>query len=407
MDSPYKYYHKDTKSFLKRVMLNNSSSQFINSYNVKGGLDYYILDNSLSFTKDVQKLAKNIFEKSNGQTRIVVISFNFLWKPLLNLATRFGLRKPDISEPNWLTKDDIRNMFYLEGLEEIKNGNRFLFPFDLGIISSFINIVIGHLPLVNDLCLTSYQIFRKIPKKRDYSVSVIIPARNEAGNIKGVLKKIPKLGKKVEVVFVEGGSADQTEEAIKMEIANTKPKWLTATFYKQRSKGKKDAVKIGFSHAKNDILMILDADLTVGPIELKKFYSALANGQAEFANGCRLVYPQEKDAMRTLNYLGNKIFGLLFTFLLGQKIKDTLCGTKALFRKDYLKIKKANLLPGDLDPFGDFDLIFGATHQNLKIIDIPVRYMERKYGSTNISRFKNGFELIKMTLLAATKIKFI
>ena len=407
MDLPYKYYYNDTKHFLKRIVSNSSSIQLIDSYHVKRNLDYLILDNSLSFINDVQKLAKSIAEKSNDKTRIIVVSFNFLWKPFLNLASKIGLRKPDIVEPNWLTKDDIRNMFYLEGLEEIKNGNRFLFPFDLGIVSDFVNTTLAHLPFLNDFCLTSYQIFRKIPKDKNYSVSIIIPARNEQGNIKGILKKIPKLSNQIEIIFVEGGSCDETERAIQKEISGPKPKWLEAFLYKQKGKGKKNAVKIGFEKAKNDILMILDADLTVGPDELTKFYMALSDGKAEFANGCRLVYPQETDAMRTLNYLGNKIFSMLFTFLLGQKVKDTLCGTKALFRKDYLKIKQANLLPGNLDPFGDFDLLFGATNQNLKIIDIPVRYMERKYGNTNINRFKNGFELIKMTFLAATKLKFI
>lgn len=407
MESPKKYYHSDTKQFLKRNILTGSSIQYVNSYNLKSKMDYYILDNTLSLIPDVQKLAKRINLKSNNESRIIVISFNFLWKPILNLASKIGLAKPITKEPNWLTKDDIRNMFYLEGIEEIKSGNRFLFPFELGIVSTFLNKYIAHLPLINNLCLSSYQIFRKMPEKKEYSVSIIIPARNEAGNIVGILKKIPKIGKKVEIIFVEGGSSDKTEDAIKKEINSSKPKWLTSSFYKQRSKGKKDAVKIGFSKAKNEILMIFDADLTVAPEELKKFYTTLSSGKAEFANGCRLVYPQETEAMRTLNYLGNKIFSILFTFLLGQNIKDTLCGTKSLFRNDYLKIKKANLLPKNLDPFGDFDLLFGATNQNLKIIDIPVRYMERKYGSTNISRFKNGFELLKMTFLAASKIKFI
>lgn len=407
MDSPKKYYHSDTKKFLKRVILDKTSIQYVNSYRINSNMNYYVLDNTLSFIPDVQKLAKNINLKSSNESRIVVISFNFLWKPLLNFASRIGFATRDKNEPNWLTKDDISNMFRLEGLEEIKEGNRFLIPFDLGVVSSFFNKTIAQLPLINQLCLTNYQIFRKIPTKKDYSVSIVIPARNEAGNIKGILKKIPMLSKNVEILFVEGGSNDGTSGAIQNEIYSQRPNWLKVYSYKQTGKGKKNAVKTGLDKSKNEILMVFDADLTVDPGELSKFYLALSNGYTEFANGCRLVYPQETEAMRTLNYLGNKIFSILFSFLLGQKVKDTLCGTKALFRKDYLKIQRANLLPGNLDPFGDFDLIFGATNQNLKIIDIPVRYMERKYGSTNISRFKNGFELIKMTLLAASKLKFI
>ncbi len=393
MTSPAKYYHSDVKKFLNEITKKESN--------------YIILDNSLAFEEDIQKYLNKISKNVKDTTRIVVISFNFLWKPILNLAAYLKLREKDIREPNWLTKTDMKNIFYLEGFEEIKSGSRFILPLDLGILSEFINIFLAQLPIINKFCLTNYQIFRKLPKIKDYSVSIIIPARNEEGNIKGILKKIPKIGTKTEVIFVEGWSKDDTYKMIQKEIEKDKPKWLSTYLYKQKGKGKKDAVSLGFSKASNELLMILDADLTVPASDLNKFYQSISSGKAEIANGIRLVYPIEKEAMQTLNYIGNKIFSVIFTYLLGQPIKDTLCGTKALLKTNYLKIRKINKNLGNFDPFGDFDLLFGASRLNLRIIDIPVRYRERKYGRTNISRFKNGVELAKMTYLAARKIKFI
>lgn len=393
MKSPSEYYRSNIKRFVKEVTNKEHN--------------YIVLDNSLAFEEDIQEYINRLSKKTNNKTRIVVISFSFLWKPILGLASTFRLRKKDLLEPNWLTKNDIKNIFYLEGFEEIKVGSRFILPLHLGIFSEFINTFLAQLPIINKLCLTNYQVFRKFPEPKDYSVSIIIPARNEEGNIKGILKKIPQIGKKTEVIFVEGWSKDNTYEIIQKEIKKNKLKWLTASLYKQKGKGKKDAVELGFLKANNELLMILDADLTVPPSDLKKFYQAISSGKAEFANGSRLVYPLEKEAMRSFNYAGNKSFSFLFTYLLGQTIKDTLCGTKVLLKTDYLKIKQINKNLGNFDPFGDFDLLFGASRLNLKIVDIPVRYKERKYGTTNISRFKNGLELARMTYLAAKKIKFI
>jgi glycosyltransferase involved in cell wall biosynthesis len=175
---------------------------------------------------------------------------------------------------------------------------------------------------------------------------------------------------------------------------------------KQTGKGKGNAVREAFEKSTGDILMILDADLTTPPEDMPKFYDAICSKRGEFINGCRLVYPMERQAMRFLNLLANKFFGLFFTYLLGQKVKDTLCGTKVVLKSDYNKIKNNRKYFGEFDPFGDFDLLFGAAKLNLKIAEIPVRYKEREYGSTQISRFSHGWLLIKMSLFAAKKIKF-
>jgi len=400
-------YHQDLKNFLKQIIPSGHRAYQYTNRKISGKHDYLILSNILSYKNDVQNCINKLTKHCLQDSRVVVISFNFLWKPIINLASKLGFRQPDSREPNWLSPEDINNLFTLEGFEEVIRGKRFLFPLNLGFFSKLINSVIAQLPLINHLCLTHYQVFRFCPQPKQYSVSIVIPARNEAGNIKGILNKIPLMGLKSEIIFVEGHSTDNTYQIIKDEIKNHKHQRHQAFLFKQKGKGKADAVRLGFDKAKNDLLMILDADLTVSPSDLPKFYRVLANGQANFANGSRLIYPMEKQAMRTLNYFGNKLFGLAFSYLLGQSIKDTLCGTKALLLKNYLKIKNNRKIFGDFDPFGDYDLLFGASKLNLKIVEIPVRYKERVYGSTNISRFTHGWLLLKMTFFAARKIKFI
>lgn len=400
------YYHQDLDFFFDHIVPKGKSAAKVVDNGITGKYDYILLPNSLAYAPDVQKFITGLKSNCYLTSRVVVAYYSFLWKPILDLASVIGLRKKDIKEPNWLTPDDIANFFMLSGFDEVSRGKRFLFPVKVRFVSDFINRSIAQLPFFNTLCLTTYQVFRLIPSPREYSVSIVIPARNEEGNIQGILEKIPKLGTDTEVIFVEGHSKDNTYLAIKEEIAQSKDR-RRAYLFKQKGKGKGDAVRLGFTKAKNEILIILDADLAVDPMELSKFYRALCDGYAEFANGSRLVYPLEKQAMRTLNYLGNALFGKAFTFLLGQRIKDTLCGTKSLFRRDYINISKNRSYFGNFDPFGDFDLLFGAAKLNLKILEVPVRYKARTYGETNISRFRHGWLLLKMTIVAAKKIKFI
>lgn len=330
--------------------------------------------NDICDMDDIQKELEIIRHRSRPETRLLITYYNHLWEPVLNLASFLGFKRK-VGIQNWLDDNDIRNLCKLSSWEVITSQKRFLFP-----------------PLIE------WIVARPINYKRiEYSVSIIIPARNESENIKVILKKIPRFGKSQEIIFVEGNSTDNTWNEI-MKIKGVK-------CFKQKGKGKGDALRLGFSKATGDILMILDADMTVDPRELPKFYEAIASEKGEFINGCRLVYPMEHQAMQTLNMFGNMLFGWLFTRILGQRFKDTLCGTKVLFRKDYQKIIKNRKFFGDFDPFGDFDLIFGAVKLNLKVIEIPIRYKERKYGSTNISRFKHGILLLKMTWLAFRKFK--
>jgi hypothetical protein len=373
----------------------------------KEAKNYIVFKNSLAYSEDIQKDIKETYKKSRGDTRVLVIYFNFLWKPILDLAQFLNLRSPkETKEPNWLSPDDINNIFYLENFEKVKEGKYLVFPFP-GKLFEILNKIISNLPLIKELSLITYQIYRPLFKPKKYSVSIIIPARNESGNIVGLISKLPKFNTKTEVIFVEGHSKDNTYEKIINEIKQNKRKDIASYVFKQNGIGKNDAVKLGFEKAKNDILIVLDADLTVKPKELKKFYDAICEGKSDLVIGTRLVYPMEKQAMRLLNYFGNKMFSILFSFIIDQKIKDTLCGTKAILKSNYLKIKSNQRYFGNFDPFGDFDLIFGSAKLNFKITEVPVRYGQRKYGQTNIDRFRHGLLLLRMVYLGLLKLKFV
>jgi glycosyltransferase involved in cell wall biosynthesis len=235
-------------------------------------------------------------------------------------------------------------------------------------------------------------------------VSVIVPARNEGGNIEQVMRRVPEMGGGTEIVFVEGHSTDNTYQAIGKAIGSYPER--RAKLLQQTGEGKGDAVRLGFQEAEGEVLMILDADLSVAPEDLPRFFQALVSGKGELINGVRLVYPMEDRAMRFFNLVANKLFSLCLSRLLGQPIKDTLCGTKVLWKEQYELIAANRAYLGHLDPFGDFDLILGAARLNLQIVDLPVRYRERRYGATNIRRWKHGLLLLRMTGTAARKITF-
>lgn len=398
-----KTYRKDLNKLYKFLVPQNSNVLKISNNKVPKNnktFDYVILDNCIGDTKDVQKLFTDIKEKINPSGRIIITYYNYIWEPVLKTASYLGLRVKT-KEQNWLDNEDIANILNLTGYDVITTQKRFLFPLNIPFITSLINKFIAHLPLINNLCLTTFVIAKpKIDMENNYSVSIIVPAKNESGNIPHIVKNLPKFGKSQEIIFVEGNSNDDTRLKINNELSRKRKSNLTIKVFKQKGKGKADAVRLGFEKATGEILMIYDADMTVNATDLSKFYYALNFGLGEFINGTRLVYPMEKDAMRILNKMGNKFFSILFTWILGQRFKDTLCGTKAFFKKDYLKFKRFKD-----DPFGDFELIFGAIKLNLKIVEIPVRYKKRIYGSTNISRFKNGIQLIRMILIAFNKFR--
>ncbi len=367
--------------------------------------DYILLSDLVNDLPDVQAVFERLSAVAQPRTRLVVNFFNNLWRPLLRAAEKIGAKAPT-PLPNWLSADDVKNLLHLTGWEIVKTEPRIIWPVRTPLLGTLLNRWLA--PLLPHFCLAVFLVARPKPQlatPSHHRCSVVIPARNEAGNIEAVVQRVPEMGRGTEIIFVEGHSTDSTWDEIQ-RVAKKYPQ-RNIKILKQQSKGKGGAVREGFAAATGDVLFILDADLTMPPEELPKFYEVARSGTAEFVNGVRLVYPMEDQAMQFLNMVANKLFGLAFSWLLGQNIKDTLCGTKVLFRADYELIARNRACFGDFDPFGDFDLIFGAARLNLRLADLPIRYRARTYGQTNIQRWRHGWLLLRMVVFAARRLKFL
>jgi SAM-dependent methyltransferase len=397
-----------SEEMIQRACARHEQLEFIETdahdlSSVRGPFDAIVLSDLVNDIWDVQRVLEQLKPLCTSSTRVLLNFYNGTWQFPLTVGQQLNLAVPMLDQ-NWLTRADVDNMLGLAGFDVIRQSQEILWPFPLG---GFANKILVHLWPFRELALSNFIIAKPRPETNheEPSVSVIIPARNESGNIKAIFERTPQMGRATELIFVEGHSRDDTYAVIEKEIA-AHPS-TSSLLLRQTGIGKADAVRLGFAKAQGDILMILDADLTVPPEDLPRFYEALRSGRGEFINGVRLVYPMEKEAMRGLNFIGNKFFSFAFSWLLGQHIKDTLCGTKVLWRRDYELIAANRSYFGDFDPFGDFDLLFGAAKLNLKIVDLPIRYRERTYGSTNISRWKHGWLLMRMVWFAARRIKFV
>jgi 2-polyprenyl-3-methyl-5-hydroxy-6-metoxy-1,4-benzoquinol methylase len=380
----------------------------VHTLNLAETFDVIILSDLIDDLWDVQCVFKRMRAWSHPGTRIVINSYSRVWQPVLEATRRIGLATPLLPQ-NWFATEDIINLLELEDYEVVRRSLEILLPLNIPVLSRLCNRWLAKIPPFKWLALTTFIVAR--PKMKPAweqdppLVSVIIPARNEAGNITEIMRRMPDMGAGAELIFVEGNSTDDTYAAIEKEIAANPHR--RCKLLKQPGKGKGDAVKTGFAAASGEILMILDADMTVAPEDLPRFYEAIHTGRCEFCNGVRLVYPMESKAMRFFNLIANKGFSLIFSWLLSEAIKDTLCGTKVLSKANYEKIAANRAYFGDFDPFGDFDLIFGAAKQSLRMMDMPIRYRERTYGATNIQRWRHGWLLLRMLLFAARKIRFV
>jgi SAM-dependent methyltransferase len=366
--------------------------------------DVVVLSDLVPYVHDLLRLMQAVATHSHARTRVVINFYSGVWRPLLRLLELARL-KPRSPIRNWVSPQDLANVLELSGFELVVKARRILLPLHVPLLAAFVNGVLGNLWPFNALSLTNWAVARPRPADgaERPAVSVICPCRNEAESIPEIVRRLPALGAASELVFVEGGSSDDTRAVVEREIAAHPEHDIS--LHVQSGKGKADAVRLGFSRATHDLLMILDADLSVDPEDLVKFYEAALRGRGELINGSRLVYDPEPGSMRLLNMLGNKLFSRLFKAIVGQHVKDTLCGTKALFRHDYERIAASRAYFGELDPFGDFDLLFGAARLGLKIVDLPVRYHARVHGETNIHRFSDGLLLARMTLRALRKFR--
>jgi predicted TPR repeat methyltransferase len=365
--------------------------------------DFVVLSDLLPFVHDIVALLERVAAHSHDRTRVVVSTYSRAWRPLIRLAELIRL-KPVKPLRNWVAPHDIRNLLELAGFEVVADDPRILLPFRIPLLSELVNGVLASLWPIKYLCLTYWVVAK--PRGRplgERSVSIVCPCRNEEGHVAALVDRTPPLGAESELIFVEGGSTDGTRAEIERQIALHPERDIRLV--DQSGKGKGDAVRAGFAAAKNDVLMILDGDLSVRPEDLPKFYRALVDGRGELINGSRLVYDVEPGAMRFLNMLGNRVFSRLFQTITGQQVKDTLCGTKVLLRSDYERIAAGRPYFGEFDPFGDFDLLFGGARLGLRIIDLPVRYQPRAYGETNISRWRHGWLLLQMAVFAFWKFR--
>jgi SAM-dependent methyltransferase len=370
-----------------------------------GPFDFIVVSDTIGLVEDCEQLFLALRSVAGPHTRIVVSYYSRLWQPILSIGERSGVAMPQMPQ-SWLSTQDTMSLLALAGYESVRREWRTLLPKRFFGLGTLINRYIAPLPLVRRFCLRNFIVarMRALPVPEHWpSVSVIVPCRNERGNIEAAVTRLPQFGSHQEIIYVEGHSQDGTYEECE-RVRAAYPEYSIKVF-RQEGKGKGDAVRKGFTNATGDIVMILDADLTVPPETMPKFYSAIARGIGEFVNGTRLVYPMQSGAMRTLNLIANRGFARIFSYLLNQRFTDTLCGTKVLWRRDYEHIAANRHYFGEFDPFGDFDLLFGAAKLNLKMVELPIRYADRSYGETQISRFSHGWLLVRMVVFAWRKMK--
>jgi SAM-dependent methyltransferase len=372
---------------------------------LQGPFDVILLSDTIGSLDDCQATLASLHQLSHRDTRLIVSYYSRMWEPVLAVARALRLQMPQ-KHQNWLSTDDIGNLLALADFQVIKREWRQLLPRRMLGLGVLLNRYLAPLAIVRRACLRNYVVARPLRQsgyRTALSATVVVPCRNEQGNIEAAVRRIPRFCEDLEILFVEGHSRDGTLEEIKRVIAANSE--LDIKVLVQEGNGKGDAVRKGFDHARGEVLMILDADLTTPPETLPKFYQALVSGKGEFIAGSRLVYPMQDQAMRFLNLLANHAFSLLFSWLLNQRFTDTLCGTKVLTRDHYRAIAANRGYFGEFDPFGDFDLIFGAAKLNLKVIEIPIPYSRRTYGETQISRFQHGWLLLRMVVFAFRKLK--
>jgi hypothetical protein len=355
---------------------------------------------------DIQDLFLNLHASLPRSARLLIVLYNPYLRWLYGLANCLKLRRGPLPT-TFLTEAALNNLAAISKFQLVRKRLLIHCPWRLFGLGNWINRILPCVPVIRWLSLIYIAVLRPLKGEDPLnppSISCIIPARNERGNIEEALRTLPDLGCDQEVIFVEGHSTDGTWEEIQ-RVAQVHGHKLRIKCFQQRGKGKGDAVRLGFSQAEGDLLVILDADLSMPPALLGRFYSAYCSGDADFVNGSRLVYPMEGKSMRFLNLLGNIFFAKALSWTLDMQLSDSLCGTKLLTRRDYQRMVAWREDFGDVDPFGDFELLFPAAQLGLGVIDIPIRYRARTYGDTNISRYRHGLLLFKMTLIGFVRIK--
>jgi SAM-dependent methyltransferase len=358
--------------------------------------DYILINNVLEYSEDIQSLLRNCRRLLKPRGRLLATTLNPMWTPLLRIGERRRLCTPD-TQRNFVTGRDAANLLALTGFEVVKLTRRTLFPKRIPVLTAAINLWAEQTPLVRRLCLTEFLVARPAAGAAgEYSVSVVVPCYNEAGNIEECVRRVPAMGTHTEVIVVDDGSSDGTALLVKPEL-NRAVEVRCVAYHPNR--GKLSAVTTGFEAARGDILMILDADMTVPPEDLPYFYGPFREGLADFINGTRLIYPMATGSMKFENFLGNKLFGVLVSWLTGIHLSDTLCGTKAFFRDDYRHFEMG------YDPWGDVDFLFGAAQQTCKVLEVPIHYQERRAGQSKMKALRHSWALLKACWAGFWRVK--
>jgi SAM-dependent methyltransferase len=366
------------------------------SFDTPERYDCILLNNLLEYVADIQGLLSNCRRLLKPRGRILISTLNPVWTPLLRIGERRGLCTPD-TRRNFVTGLDAANLLSLSGFEVVKLARRTILPKRIPLLAPAVNLLASQTPVLRRLCLTEFLVARPAAPVADHSVSVVVPCYNEAANIAECVRRVPRMGTHTEVIVVDDGSKDGTADQVKPEL---NPGVEVRCLSYQPNRGKLNAVRTGFEAARGDILMILDADMTVPPEDLPYFYGPLRDGMADFINGTRLVYPMATGSMKMQNFVGNKLFGVLVTWLTGYRLSDTLCGTKAFFREDYRHFSMG------YDPWGDFDYLFGAAQRTCKILEVPIHYQERRAGQSKMKAFRHTLALLKACWSGFWRVKY-
>ncbi len=378
----YDTLYVDSSEDLESQVLNQNKKKY----------DFIVITDIFEVSSDIYqfvKLFKNFLE---DEGKILLTSINPKWNILFKAFESIGIkRKSQIN--SYIKPSKISNIFYSLNFEKLKSYNRQIFPFSLFGFGKLLNVILEIILGYFNLGIKTYFLYQlKNEVVKDYTKSIIVPAKNESGNLKELVNRIPEFSNKYEIIIVCGPSKDNTFEVAK-NIMNEK-KDIEILVFEQTNNGKANAVWEAIKLSSNDAIAILDADISVDPEELTNFFEVLENTNCDFVNGTRLMYPMEDTAMRYINKIGNRSFQYLISKLIGINLSDTLCGTK-IFKKSRIESlytwQKKMVIS---DPFCDFDLIFSSAYSGAKILEYPVHYRSRKYGKTNISRFRDGWKLI-------------
>ncbi|GEM_PF-3384436 len=369
-------------------------------------IEYVCIPGTISDIYDIVDFLSNLKNKLPDHAKLIYSNYNWKLEYLFKLSALIGFSKKG-PWGNFYRDDDLDCFLEMSGWENVQRINRYILPFEVGIIGKIIDLV-AKLPFFRNFSLNTIFIARKKNEfvNKEHSVTVLVPCRNEEGNIEAIIKRMPEFGKSLEILFINDKDTDNTEEQIlrcQKEYSHKNIRLIHGP-----GKGKCEAVWEGMKYATGDICMILDADISVIPEDLPQFYYALNSRRADFLHGTRMVYPQEGDAMRPANLLGNIFFSILFSYILNQRITDTLCGTKVFWRRDWHVFEEMKNILKNIDMWGDYNLIFGAARFGLKIGELPVRYFQRLEGLTKVTkRIKNGLTLLRIAWYAFWEIKFL